>query len=300
MRRIIIATCLLFATCHLLFGQKMVTQLDANSSVDWTRQVLVATGSSGRLLHSRDRTERIEALERAKSVATQHLLKALEKLPLTASGTILQRIENNSTLARRVRRFVQQFTVTDTRPMSDLSVEVDVELPLLDGLSALFIPDVTGRGPLRLDDVPRSPLSLLPWPECRAVPEGVQLVIPSQGLVSYEGNPYTGLIIDASGLDAKQALLPEIKDIDGRQVYGLNYVDREIATQLGVVAYRGNLAQAMKDTRTGRVPLVICGTGVSGSLKSDIVVSENDAVLIHAAAKTQNFLKKCKVIIVID
>lgn len=300
MRRAIIATCLLFATCHLLFGQKMVTQLDANSSVDWTRQVLVATGSSGRLRDSRDRTERIDALERAKSVATQHLLQALEKLPLTASSTILQRIENNSTLARRLRRFVQQFTVTDTRPMSDLSVEVDVELPLLDGLSALFIPDVTGRGQLHLDDVPRSPLSLLPWPECRAVPEGVQLVIPSQGLVSYEGNPYTGLIIHASGLDAKPALLPEIKDVDGRQVYGLNYVDRETATQLGVVAYRGSLAQAMKDPRTGRVPLVICGTSVSGSLKSDIVVSENDAVLIHAAAKTQNFLKTCKVIIVID
>ncbi|MFQ5650865.1 MAG: hypothetical protein ACE5IY_13065 [bacterium] len=280
-------------------AQPLVHQLDGFSSVDWRRSVVHAFGSGGHELADQDRTKRIEALESAKDAAARNLLKAVQQLSLNASWTVRSAMQKQSLLAIKVRSFVQRYQVTDTRSMSDMSVEVDVELPINNGLAELFIPDVTGRGKFRLDDIPRSPLSLLPWPECRPVPEGIKLVIASEGLVSYEGEAYTGLILDARGLEVKPAILPRILDENGEEVYGLNYVRRKKAVEQGMVSYKWTMKEALRDRRAGKKPLLICAAGKSGRLQSDLIVSANDAVLIHAAAKTQNFLKLARVILVI-
>ncbi len=235
----------------------------------------------------------------AKSAAAENLLKAVDKLRLSGDSTVQDASKANPRLRSRVRRFAQRFTVVDTRSMSDMSVEVDVELPILEGLAQLFLPDRIGTGEFHLDDVPRSPLSLLPWPECREVPDGVELVIPSQGLVSYKGRPYTGLIIDARGLGVKPAVLPRVLNEGLAQIYGLSYGGRDAVVGTGMVAYFDSMADARRDRRSGREPLVICAMKTHGSQSADVVVSDNDAVLIHAAATTRNFLHQARVVYVV-
>ncbi|NIR48717.1 hypothetical protein GWO43_09795, partial [candidate division KSB1 bacterium] len=66
----------------------------------------------------------------------------------------------------------------------------------------------------------------------------------------------------------------------------------------GVVAYNTDLNRAIRDERVAPAPLVIPAWQVSGKNKANVIVSNSDALLIHAAAKIQNFLRDCKVIIV--
>ncbi len=281
-------------------AQNLQQRVESFAVIDWSQKVIRATGASGELADDQDRRVRVEALENAKARAAGNLLKAVQSLRIGVRGTILQLLKDNPQEASRLRNAVRQYTIVDTRSLSDMSVEVDVEIPISNGLTSLFLPDVTGQGKLRMDDIPRSPLGLLPWPECRIVPDGVELVVPSEGLLSYSGAAYTGLIVDATKLKVNPALFPRLVDEKGREVYGLNYVARDIVATESVTGYHTSLKAARRDKRIGREPFVVCGVRAVGDLNSDIVVSDNDAVLIHAAAKNSDFLKMCKVIFVVS
>lgn len=298
------ASCVLLPVFSLTFyvvaaAQPVVEHIDRFSAIDWSQRVVRAYGSSTNQLANSDRSKRIETLEAAKADAVRKLHKAIRNIVLNRSATIAGVVAEDAVFQRQIQKFVQGYTITDTRSMSDMSVEVEVQVPIPGGLMDLILPDLTGKGALRLDDTPRSPLGYLPWPECRAVPEGVELIIPSQGLVSYHGDPYTGLIIDARGLAVQPALLPRILNEAGEEIYGVRYVGRDAAVENGLAAYRKTMQEALRDGRAGSEPFVICATQASGKTKTDVVVSANDAVLIHAAAVRHNFLRTCRVVFVI-
>ncbi len=290
--------CSLLATLPAA-GQEVEVRVGKGSSINWTRNVLYASGTSATPIDSRDRALRIAALDTATSTAAQNLMQAVLQVTIGSSATVEDAIRTDAALRQGISTLVRRFTITDTRAMSDMSVEVDLELPLTDRMAGLLLPDRTGYGAWRLDDIARSPLSLLPWPECREVPAGIELVIPSQGLSSYRGKAYTGLIIDARKIGVEPALLPRIVDEAGNEIYGPKYVTRESAVQAGLASYYSSLDAAKKDARAGGEPLVICGVRAEGKYPVDIAVSANDAVIIHAAAKTNNFLRQCRVIIVV-
>jgi len=281
-------------------AQEVVVRIENAGEIDWTRSVVRSSGSSASPTDTRDRSQRIAALSAATSAAAENLMKTVQQITLNSGETILEASRSSATLRQRVSELVQRFTIRDTRSMSDMSVEVDLEMPLTADVATLFMPAKTGGGAWRLDDIPRSPLSLLPWPECREVPAGVTLVMPSQGLLAYDGKPFTGLIIDARQVPLVPALLPRILNEKGEEVYGVDYVSREAAIEYGLLSYTTSLLAAKKDERIGNKPLVVCGLRATGNHPTDVVLSANDAVLIHAAAKTNNFLKQCKVVVVLS
>jgi len=282
-----------------VMAQGVLVKIENAGEIDWTNNVVRSSGSSPSPSDSRDRSQRIATLEAATATAAENLMKTVQRVTLSSAKTVREASRSNAVLRQRVNELVQRFTIRDTRSMSDMSVEVDLQLPLTDDILALFMPAKTGHGAWSLDDIPRSPLSLLPWPECREIPDGVELVTPSQGLLAYNGKPFTSLIVDASQLSLQAALLPRILNEKGEEVYGVSYLSREIAIQSGLVSYAPSLTAAKKNARAGSQPLVICGVRVAGTHPTDIVVSANDAVLIHAAAKSNNFLRQCKVVVVI-
>ncbi len=281
-------------------AQEILQQLDGAGAMDWSLRVIRSTGASTAADGGQDRRARIEALENAKAHAAANLLIAIKALLIDGTSTAAEIARAKQGLPGALTQVARQFTITDTRSLSDMSVEVDAEIPLSGRLSDLFAPATTGGGPLRLDDVPRSPLSLLPWPECRTVPAGVKLVIPRDGLLSYGGKPYTGLIVDATNTDLAPALFPKIKNTSGVEVYGFSYIDRRILLERGMVGYKRDLKLARKDPRVGSMPLVICAGRASGARHADVVVSDNDAVLIHAAAKLNDFLARGNVVFVLS
>jgi len=280
-------------------AQPLVQKLNETASVDWSRQVILTSGTSASLPPDSDASQRIAAIERAKAAAVENLFKAIKELPLDAHSKVKQALENKSLSTAYMSQVVQKYTIVDTRSMSDMSVEVDVELPLISNFLPLLLPKETNDGQLIISDKPLCPTCLQLWPQDKTVPGDIKLIVPSEGLTTRKGTPFTGLIIDVRGLNFNPALSPMVINSANEEIYSVNYVDRAVASKLGIVDYQDDLSKALKNERVGKDPLVVRGVQVTGPLSSNIIISAIDAILIHAAAKSRNFLKECKVIILI-
>jgi hypothetical protein len=290
---------LLLILCSHAFPQSLVQPLNNFGNVDWERFVIGASGVSSINVQNQNAELRIQALESAKQAAAGNLTQAVEALNYSADATVKQALKQNSISSARLQQIVHRFTLVDTRSLSDMSIEVDVELPISGSLSDLLLPKETGRAELRLSDKLLCPTCGQPWPEGKPVPEGVKLINPAEGLLSPKGTPYTGLVINAGGLGVNPAIAPKILDEDGNEIYGTNYVDRNSAIKFGMVAYKSASKDKQEESRAGSEPLLIRGLRASGPLKADVIISNEDAILIHAAARVLNFLKECKVVFII-
>ncbi len=116
------------------------------------------------------------------------------------------------------------------------------------------------------------------------------------------GAVYTGVIIDASGLGARPALVAKLRTPDLKVFYGTHLVPRELAMNFGLAGYAGTAKQARSThkSRIGESPLVVKGLRAHGTRKADIVLSEQDSQRVVLADLKGKFLQKAKVVIVIN
>ncbi len=111
--------------------------------------------------------------------------------------------------------------------------------------------------------------------------------------------PYTGLIVDARGLNLTPALAPKVLDDRGQEVvYGPSFVTRDSAARSGVAGYARDLGGARGDERAGPNPLLLKGVGAAGTNRTDVVLSAEDAGKARGAGA--GVLNQGKVIFVID
>jgi hypothetical protein len=108
------------------------------------------------------------------------------------------------------------------------------------------------------------------------------------------------MVVDACGIQARPAMFPRIFDEDGREVYGSVNVDLEYAIKNGISGYTHDLTVAQTNQRLGANPITVKAMRMSGSGKSDIIISNADARQVRASAESAAFLKQCKVIFVLD
>lgn len=110
----------------------------------------------------------------------------------------------------------------------------------------------------------------------------------------------TGLIIDARGLGLKPGLAPRVL-VEGEMsgTYGSDPAEMAIAYDSGFVGYVGSMekAHAMKD-RIGENPLEIRAVGKANT--SDIVIGRLGAAAISRSLKQYDFLKECRVVVVVN
>jgi hypothetical protein len=111
---------------------------------------------------------------------------------------------------------------------------------------------------------------------------------------------FTGLVVDARGLNARPAMSPKILDERGNEVYGSAYVSREFAVQQGMAGYAKDLTASQTNPRVTNQPLTVKGLKTEGPGQSDLVISNADADTIRSASENLSFLKKCRVMIVLD
>lgn len=280
--------------------QSLIQQIDNFGYVNWEKFLVRASGLGSIDPQEQPPIQRVEALEKAKQSATNNILKVLERLTFDASSNIKDALIKKNLPTEKLQEIVQYFTIVDTRSMSDMSIEVEIELPLTGKLSDLLLPKNTGQGQLRVSKELLCPTCGQPWPEGRPVPEGVNLINLAEGFKTPKGTPYTGLVIDARGLGIRPAMIAKILDEDGNEIYGTDFVDRSMAIERGILAYKKEIKAAIHEERIRTDPLMIRGLKASGFKKTDIIISNNDATLIHSAARVQNFLKKCRVILIIE
>ena len=266
-KRLIIVMLILFPV--LIYSQ-YYEKTPTGGLVDWTDQMIREIGIGAPNPNLPIGAQRASAIEAAKRVALRNLLERVQGMNITSEVTVQEYMVVSDVIYNRVEGAVRGFRVIDTRYKSDGSVEVEVEVPL-SGIFSTVLPDY----------------------------------IPMDGgAVPYDGTPtsavYTGLIIDARGLGLRPALAPKISDQNGMEVYGTGSVSRDYATQIGVVGYEKDLNRARANERVTNNPLVIKATEITGSHKSDMVISNQDANKIRAAAQNLNFLQQCKVMIILD
>ncbi len=112
---------------------------------------------------------------------------------------------------------------------------------------------------------------------------------------------YTGLIVDARGTGAKPSMVPSLLDENGTAVFGPAYVSREYAVHYGVCQYVRLTSNAWSTLeRVAPRPLVVKGLKSEPQGSCHIVISNTDASKLRGASSHLEFLKQCRVIIVLD
>ena len=113
---------------------------------------------------------------------------------------------------------------------------------------------------------------------------------------------YTGVIVDASGLGLEATFSPAIYDTNGRIVYGIANVDKDVVISKGMVDYANAVEEATVGNRAGDNPLVIKAVGVKGGKSSvnkvNVVVSVEDADRILLANEKSAMLENLAVVFV--
>lgn len=113
---------------------------------------------------------------------------------------------------------------------------------------------------------------------------------------------YTGVIVDASGLGLEATFSPAILDTNGRVVYGIANVDKDIVISKGMVDYASAVEEATVGNRAGDNPLVIKAVEVKGGKNSvnkvNVVVSVEDADRILLANEKSGMLDNLAVVFV--
>ena len=116
-----------------------------------------------------------------------------------------------------------------------------------------------------------------------------------------EPRAYTGLIVDARGTGAKPSMVPTLIDEKGHEVFGTAYVSREFAVQHGLCQYiRLMPSEWSALERVAPNPLRVKGLRTPMPNSCKIVISNADASRLRGASAHLEFLKQCRVIIVLD
>ncbi|MEN6624377.1 MAG: hypothetical protein ABFD50_22875, partial [Smithella sp.] len=219
------------------------------------------------------------ALRAAKVDAFRNLLEITKGVRVDSATTVKDFVVESDVINAQVDGLVKGGVVVDQQYMSDGTVEVRVRMPLYGNLAQVLIPASIEKR------------KTLPPPEKPTV---------SAPPVSAPPMAYTGLVIDARGISARPAMSPRIFDEDGKEVYGSANVDREYAVQQGMSGYARDLTAAQSNQRVTNSPLTVKALKTSGSGKADLIVANADAQQIRASAENASFMKKCRVMIVLD
>jgi hypothetical protein len=111
---------------------------------------------------------------------------------------------------------------------------------------------------------------------------------------------YTGLIIDARGTGVRPAMVPKIRNEEGREVYGSAFVNRQYAVEQGMVGYLKDVTAAQGNPRVTDRPLLVKALKTDGPNKTDLVISNSDAQVLHGMKENLTFLEKARVMVVLD
>ena len=119
----------------------------------------------------------------------------------------------------------------------------------------------------------------------------------------FTSSAYTGVIVNAEGMNLERTFAPVIYDTDGRVIYGIQNLDKDLAITYGMVEYSESLEEsAGGNSRAGNNPLVINAVDVKGGKNSvnkvNVVVSVEDGNKILLANERSGMLVNCAVVFV--
>jgi hypothetical protein len=223
------------------------------------------------------------ALRAAQKDALRNLSEITKGVQVNSATTIKDFTVASDVVDKQVDDLMRNAEVADYQYISDGRAEVKLRIPLHGNLAQIIMPLAMAK-----------PSAVTVLTEAAPAPAVKALESPSATIV------YTGIVIDARGIQARPAMSPRIFDEDGKEVYSSTYVDLEYAVKLGMSGYTHDLTAAQSNQRVGTNPITVKAVKTSGPGKSDIIISNADAQKVRSSTKSASFLKQCKIIIVLN
>jgi len=264
---------LMFSVVGYADNSKDVIELKENGSINWSRGVVQAKGIGiPPTKLSGDSNARTEALTDAKLNASHVILKIIKELRINGTTVVGDYTIQEPAIMSKIENMVNNAKVVKKEYLTDGTVKIEMEVNLRGGFAQLILPKEI------------KPL------------DSIKLVTMNKSSTPV----FTGLVVDAKGLGVKPVMVPKIIDENNQEVYGSAFVSREYAVQQGMSGYSRDLKESLKDKRVSDYPLVVKGLKTSGPGHSEIVISNADASKLRGISESLYFMKKCRVIIVID
>jgi hypothetical protein len=275
--------------------QDVVQNIGANGSINWSQGVMIATGigSPPEKYYGKPQA-RPMALRAAQLDAYRNLLEVTKGVRINSVTVVEDSMVSSDMIRSQVDGMVKGAQVIKKEYLSDGTVEVTIAMSLRGGFAQLILPqDIKPVPDIRTipPAPPQVPEEAMPAPPTAMPEPTTPAVAPAV---------YTGLVVDARGLGARPAMSPKILDERGQEVYGSAYVSREYAVQQGMAGYAKDMTASQTNPRVTDQPLTVKGLKTEGAGQSDLVISNADADTIRGASENLSFLKKCRVMIVLD
>jgi len=292
-----IAAAMILSLAGVAVGQDKVTasewveQIGNKGSINWTNGYVEAVGIGAppqRYIGSPQ--ARPMALRAAQVDAYRNLLEVVGGVRVDSATSVKDFVVESDIINTQVQGIVKGAKTMKQEYLSDGTVEVTVRMPLSGNFASVIVPRILERK--QAAPMPATPKAPAPT----APPQAAKATPASGG----GGDVFTGLVVDARGIQARPAMSPRIIDEKGQEVYGSMNVDREYAVQQGMSGYARDLTAAQGNARVTNSPISVKGLKTEGAGRSDIVIANADAEKIRASGDNQGFLKKCRVMIVLD
>jgi len=250
-----------------------VIEQNEKGSVNWSKGVVQAKGIGIPLTKMPENSDdRTVALTDAKLNAIHIILDIIRNLRVNGTTVVGDYAIREPAIMSKIENMVKNAKVVKKEYLTDGTVKIEMEVNLRGGFAQLVLPK----------DI--KPL------------DSITLVTRNK-----TSSPvFTGLVVDAKGLGVRPVLVPRIIDENNQEVYGSAFVSREYAVQQGMSGYAMNLKEVLNNQRVADHPLVVKGLKTLGPGHSDIVISNADASKLRSISESLYFMKKCRVIIVVD
>lgn len=239
--------------------------------VNWSKYTITASGTGAPPAKSESNAQAI-ALDIARRSALKKIHQVVQSIRIDSFSTLQAQFHKNDSILAEIENLIQSARVIEQRFSADGTANVTIELPLRGALSQLILPR----------DIKQI--------------ESIKTIPPQK-----KGAPiFTGLVVDATGIATKPAMVYKIVDENGQEVYGPAFVNRDSAVRQGMIGYVTDLALAQQNERVTFYPLVLKGLKIYFDAPSKIVISNKDASKLRGTSEHLDFLRKCRVMIVID
>lgn len=251
----------------------VVEPAGSDGSIDWTKGVVTATGFGAPPPNAVNAAQARAMAERAAFlVATRNLLETVKGIRVDSATLVENMIVSSDVIKTEVSGFVQGAQIIKKQVSPDGSVMVTVAMKLTGDFSNAFLPQSSGGGE----------------------------VIPLQQGQAPPATSFTGLIVDARGIGVRPAVAPKIRNEEGREVYGSAFVNRQYAVEQGMVGYLKDVESAKGNPRVTDRPLMVKALKADGPNKTDLVISNSDAQVLHGMKEHLTFLEKARVMVILD
>jgi hypothetical protein len=291
--KICLCTALLALCGWGLQGQSMaadkadVVETFAHGQINWSAGLLISRGVAAPPAQKEAKEPQAleEALANARALALANMQDIALKTRVNSLGVVGDIASSNDIVMTKVESLVRGAKAIKQEYLSDGTVEVTMQMPLYGGFAQLVLPEEIKQ---------IEPIKTVSN-ENGASENGLQ-----ESRADIESETYTGIVVDARGIQFSPAMAPVIVDERAREVYGSTFVSREFAVQQGMSGYSRDMPTAAQDARVSGNPLTVKGLGTDANRASTIIISTADASKIKSVSEHISFLKKCRVMIVVD